>query len=201
MQSQNRIVEMRLPLIENKMLRPDSWVETHNEAIRCARTLKRAYGELLKVLIEVERREIFYQFEKTSLYSYCVDILELPKHTAYDFIDVVRTAKTIPALAEAVIEGRTSISKARRVCSVITEKNQKEWIGLVCECSQSIVQRCVAMANPRAAVSESLNYVSSDVLEIKFAVSEGWAGLLKEPRIYFQLGNGARSLPKKRFSF
>lgn len=173
--------DLQLPIL-TAVSREGSWVETHNEAIKCARSLKAAYGKLLKVLIEIERHQIFYQLEKTSLYYYCVETLELPKHTAYDFIDVVRTSKNIPALAQAVIDGRTSISKARRVCSVITEKNQKEWIGLVCECSQEIVKKCVAMANPRAAVEESINYVSGDVLEIKFAVSEEWATLLKETK-------------------
>lgn len=182
MQTFNENQKLRLPILATENTDSQSWLATHNEAIRCARNLKKSYADLLKVLIEVERREIFYQLEKTCLYRYCVDILELPKHTAYDFIDVVRTSKTIPDLAQAVIDGKTSISKARRVCSVITDKNQKEWIGLVTECTQEVIQKCVAMANPRAAVQESMNYVSGDVLEITFAVSEEWAELLKETK-------------------
>ncbi|RYZ76702.1 MAG: HNH endonuclease [Proteobacteria bacterium] len=36
------------------------------------------------------------------------------------------------------------------------------------------------MANPRAAVAESMKYVSADVLELKFAVSEEWSELLND---------------------
>lgn len=109
-----------------------------------------------------------------------MDVLDLPTHTAYDFIDVVRTSKLIPELAEAVISGRTTITKARRVCSVITIQNKKEWIDLASQCSQKIVQRAVAIANPRSIVPESLNYVSSNVLELRLAVSEEWAILSKD---------------------
>lgn len=168
--------------IDKQQISQAPWVGIHSRAVRCAQNLKSAYGELLEVLIEVEAEEVFYQLEKTSLFRYCVDVLLLPKHTAYDFIDVVRTSKEIPALAQAVIEGRATISNARRVCSVITVENQAPWIDLVCECPQSTIQKCVAMAKPKSAVPEKLEYVSGDLLKIEFAVSEEWAELLKETK-------------------
>ena len=151
------------------------WVHFHSVAVRCARNLKSAYSELLKALIDISDRRIYYQLELTSLHDYWVDVVQLPPQTAYDFTDVIRTSKLIPALAEAVISGRTTISKARRVCSVITIENQKGWIDLACECSQKIIKKAVAMANPRSIVPETLNYVSGDVLELRLAVTESWA--------------------------
>lgn len=129
-------------------------------------------------MIVIDERQIYFQLEVTSLYDYCVGYLELPTHTAYDFLDVIRKSKLVPALAEAVIEERTTMSKARRVCSVINPENQTAWIELACECSQKIIRKAVATANPRSIVSETLNYVSSDVLELRLAVSEEWAELL-----------------------
>ena len=156
------------------------WAECHNRAVRGVRNLRSAQSEVLMALIEVEERKVYHQFEVTSLYSYCVDILGLPAHTSYDFIDVVRTSKTIPNLAKAVIEGRTTITKARRICSVLTVENQKQWIELACECSQKIVQKAAAMANPRAAAPESLKYISGELLELTVAVSEEWSELLTD---------------------
>jgi hypothetical protein len=156
------------------------WSECHNRAVICVRNLRSAQSELLIALIEVEERKVYYQLEVTSLYLYCVDVLGLPMHTAYDFIDVIRTSKTIPNLAKAVIEGRTTITKARRICSVITIENQKTSIDLACECTQKIIQKAVAMAKPRAAAPESLNYISGDVLQLTFAVSEEWSILLND---------------------
>lgn len=162
---------------EKNSVRP-SWKTLHERAVSCADRLKDSYKDMLKALIEIEDRQIYFQLEVTSLYSYCVDILGLPPHTSYDFIDVIRTSKTVPELAEAILQGRTTISKARRVCSVITPENQKGWIDLVSECSHRIVQKCVAMANPRAAVPETMTYLSGDVLKLRLAVSEEWAELL-----------------------
>lgn len=172
--------DLALPLFHSPNSAP--WVEIHNRAIVCARNLKKAYRELLEVLIEVEENQIYFQLEKPSLYRYCVDCLLLPKHTAYDFIDVVRTSKEIPALAQAVIEGRATITNARRICSVITPHNQSEWINLVCECPQAVIQKCVAMASPKAAVEEKLTYVAESTLKLELGVSEDWATLLKETK-------------------
>ena len=169
-----------LPILNFKV--NAEWVNFHNVAVRCARNLKSAYSDLLKALIDISEREIYFQFEVTSLHDYCVDVLDLPPQTAYDFTDVIRTSKLIPALAQAVISGRTTISKARRVCSVITVENQKGWIDLACECSQKIIKKAVAMANPRSIVPETLNYVSGDVLELRLAVSESWAELLADTK-------------------
>lgn len=158
------------------------WVSLHNRAMTSARNLKVAYIDLLRVLIEIERDQVFYQLKTTSLHDYCVNILGLPTHTAYDFIDVIRTSKDVPALAEAIYSGRTTISKVRRVCSVITPKNQKEWINAICECSFRLIKKMVALANPRAAVEEKIEYVAADVLEINFSVSEKWVELLAETK-------------------
>jgi hypothetical protein len=155
-----------------------SWKTLHERAVSCADRLKDSYKDMLKALIEIEDRQIYFQLEVTSLYSYCVDLLGLPPHTSYDFIDVIRTSKTVPELAEAILQGRTTVSKARRVCSVITPENQKGWIDLVSECSHRIVQKCVAMANPKAAVPETMTYLSGDVLKLQLAVSEEWGELL-----------------------
>ncbi|RYZ80648.1 MAG: hypothetical protein EOP06_24950, partial [Proteobacteria bacterium] len=156
----------------------DSFVSIHDRAMKAAANLKRCEVELLEAISDVERRQVYFQFELTSLFQYCVEILGLSRHAAYDFITVMRKSAEVPALHEAIQSGKTTISKARKICSVITERNSKEWIELTQHCSSRIVERCVAMANPRSAVQESMKYVSGDVLEFKFAVSEEWSELL-----------------------
>lgn len=158
------------------------WLTAHNRAVICATNLKSAYRDMLELLIEIDENNFYFQLEKPDLHSYCTEILDLPNHTAYDFVNVIRTSRLVPELAHAVLSGRTSISKARRVCSVITPFNKAEWIELICECALPLIKRAVAMANPRAAVEESMRYVSGDVLELKFAVSEEWVDLLNDTK-------------------
>ncbi|RYZ86453.1 MAG: HNH endonuclease [Proteobacteria bacterium] len=152
----------------------------HDRAMMAASNLKRSEIEMLEALIDVESRQVYYQMEIKDLFQYCTEMLGLSRHASYNFITVMNKSKEVPALLEAIRDGSTTVSKARKICSVVTEKNAKEWIGLTRECPSRIVERAVAMANPRAAVHESMKYVSAEVLELKFAVSEEWSELLNE---------------------
>lgn len=87
MQAQTQIL---IPTIANDFVKIERnntrWVDVHNRAMACAKNLKLAYIDLLRVLIEIERDQIFYQLKTTTLHEYCVQILGLPTHTAYDII-------------------------------------------------------------------------------------------------------------------
>lgn len=154
-------------------------IEIHEQAMTVACDLKSNYLELFEVLLLVEERQIYMSFDVTCLYTYCVELLELSPQTAKDFITVVRKSLEVPELADAIRSTKTTISKARKVCPVLTSDNAHEWIALACECSTRVVEKAVAQAKPREAVRESMTYVSSDVLEFKLAVSEEWESLLK----------------------
>ncbi len=161
-----------------KIVNKRSAIEIHGEAVAVAKDFKNDYLRMFDVLMEVESRQIYYDFEVTSLHMYCVELLELSKHVANDFINVVRKSLEIPQLADAIRSRKVTIAKARKVCSVIDESNYREWIDLVVHCSCREVERTVAAANPKAAVQESMKYVSGDALELKVGVNEEWSELL-----------------------
>lgn len=152
----------------------------HNEAMLVAADYKRCEARLFSVIGQLDEKKVYFDFHIASLFEYCVEMLGLSRHTAYNFIDVVRKSREVPALGEAVLSGRTTVSKARKVCSVITPENAKEWIDLTVHCSTRVVEKAVAQANPRAAIYETMEYVSGDTLEFKLAVSEEWSELLVE---------------------
>ena len=156
----------------------NSYEAIHERAMRAAANYRRSEIEMLDAIADVESRQIYYQMKIKDLFQYCTEMLNLSRHATYNFINVMKKGKEVPALLEAIRDGSTTVSKARKICSVIDEENAKDWIGLTRECSSRIVERAVAMANPRAAVFESLKYVSGDTLELKFAVSEEWSVLL-----------------------
>ena len=161
-----------------QIVKKRSSVEIHNEAVGVAKDIKSDYLRMFNVLMEVESQQIYYDFEVTSLQAYCVELLELSRHVANDFINVVRKSLEIPQLADAVRSRRVTISKARKVCSVIDGANFKEWIDLVIHCSAREVERTVAAANPKAAIQESMTFISGDALELRVGVSEEWSELL-----------------------
>lgn len=158
--------------------KPLTTLELHNEAVSVAKDLKSYYLKMFEVLIQVEDRQLYHQLDVPSFYLYCVELLELSPSVAKDFITVVRKSLEVPQLAEAVRTKRITISKARKICSVINEKESSEWIELAANCSTRIVEKAVALANPREAVYETLTYASAERLELKLGVSEDWATLL-----------------------
>jgi hypothetical protein len=103
--------------------REPSAVRLHNEAMNLAQKYRLCEAELLEALTRVEREKIYLTFEITSLHEYCVEMLGLSRHTANNFIDVMRASLEVPALAEAIYSGRTTISKARKICDWPLAKN------------------------------------------------------------------------------
>lgn len=159
-----------------------SAIAIHNEAMSVAKDIKERYLKLFEILLVVERRQMYFEFDVPSLHLYCVELLELSKDVTKDFIAVVRKSLEVPELAEAIRSEKLTVPKARKICSVLTPANYRDWIGLAIECSCRIVERCVSMANPKEAVGESLKYVSGDIMEFKGGVTEEWAELLKRTK-------------------
>jgi hypothetical protein len=81
-----------------------------------------------------------------------------------------------------VREKKVTISKARKICPVLTNDNAKEWLDLAQECSCRVIEKAVASVRPREAVHESMKYVAEDTLEFKLAVDEEWEALLNETK-------------------
>ncbi|RYZ68026.1 MAG: hypothetical protein EOP05_16940, partial [Proteobacteria bacterium] len=109
---------------------PNSYVAIHDRAMIAAANYKRSEIAMLEAIMQVEARQVYFQFELTSLFQYCVELLGLSRHAAYDFITVMRKSAEVPALLEAIRNGSTTVSKARKICSVVTVRNSKEWIEL-----------------------------------------------------------------------
>lgn len=154
----------------------------HEKAILLAGDLRSKYLELFEILIEVELEQIYLQFDIPSFYTYCTELLELSPQISKDFSVVIKKSQAVPALAKAIREKRITISKARKICSVLTELDAKKWIELAETCTTRIIEKAVAQANPKEAVVETLTYASESRLELKLGVSEEWAKLLSQTK-------------------
>jgi hypothetical protein len=157
-------------------------LDIHARAMSIAQQIKFNHLQLFEILLQVEELQIYLSFDITSLYTYCVELLQLSPQSAKDFIVVVRKSLEVQALAEALRKQKTTISKARKICPVLTSDNASEWIALACECPTRVIEKAVAQAKPREAAHESMTYVSGDVLEFKLAVTEEWERLLKQTK-------------------
>src|SRR5437899_1788808 len=101
--------------------------EIHVQALEVARRYHSSVGELLDVLIRLDQSKAYWELECTSLFSYCITHLKLSEDVALNFITVARKAVDVPALKQAVQENHITLSKARRICSVLKPENQTQW--------------------------------------------------------------------------
>ncbi len=148
------------------------------EAVKAVASCQKSEAYPLRVIEVVSEKELHLDCGLPSLYSYCTRLLHISEGIAYALIAVINKAKEVPELIEAIESGKVSLSKAKKICSVITPKNHKEWIDLATYETSRVIEKCVAQANPKDAVKESVQYKSADRIEFKLGVSEEWMELL-----------------------
>ena len=144
----------------------------HEEALRVAAKYLRAEADLLDILQKVEEHRVYRHFECTSLYAYAVKILNLSDDTALNFISVARKAKEVPALKQKIREGKFSVSKARKITSVLTPENQCQWIEMAISLPQKKLEREVAKVNPKAAMPHRMKYLSGTRVYLSLNLAE-----------------------------
>ena len=97
----------------------------------------------------------------------------------YNLIAVARKAKVMPALQSAIQSGSLTVSKARKITSVLAPDNQEEWVLKAQTLSSRRLEEEVAKVNPRAAVKESVKFVGEDRLELRVGISKSLEEKLK----------------------
>jgi len=116
----------------------------HEEAKRTAQRFKRAEADLLEILQKIEEKKVFLHYGHTSLFQYAVEELDLTEHIALNFIKVARKAREIPELKKEIQKGNLSVSKARKITSVIKKENFPVWLEKLKTLPQKELEKEVA---------------------------------------------------------
>ena len=169
--------------------------QLHAKALSVAQNYKRCEIELIEILEQVDKYKICYSFGYSSLYSYAADYLGLSKDVAAIFINVARKTRELPSLKAEIKQGNITVSKARRMTSVINTHNQENWLNLARTCSKAQLEKEVAKVHPKQAVLTKTKYIHAE-LEIKDkAVIKC---LEKEVRVQLQVGISEELMLKLR---
>ncbi len=153
--------------------------QIHARALEIADRYRKCVRELIEILQTVDGRKTYRNYECTSLYQYAVTHLKLSESVAMNFITVARKAVEVPAIKDDIESGAITLTHARKMCSVITAKNQDHWLGLSKTVSSKVLEREVAKVNPKASVTESTTYVSGDRIALRLGVSQEFIDRLK----------------------
>jgi hypothetical protein len=153
--------------------------ELHSAAMSASQNHKLAEATLVSVLEVVEQKQIYLEFGTATLFKYCVEILDLSKAISYELVAVINKGREVPEIKSAVKNGEISLSKAKKICSVITPADHKQWLALARVETSRNIEKCVGLARPEKTV-ESAFYKTEDRLQYQLGVSEVWMTELEE---------------------
>jgi len=144
----------------------------HKKALEVVAKFKQAEADLISILQEIEDHRVFMKLGYTSLFNYCVQALGLSESVTSNFVTVARKARHAPVLQAAILNGTLSVSKARKITSVLTLENQDEWVEKAKQMTTRKLEQEVARVATREAMPERLRFVSEDRLELQLGISK-----------------------------
>jgi hypothetical protein len=144
----------------------------HLNAVASVDRLKASEADLLVNLQKVRESRAYEFMGYKNIYLYAVHALRLSEGQAYAFTAVAKAAAKLPDLQSAIIEGDISVSMAKRVLPVINESNEEKWVHDLKTKTKREIEKEVARENPRAAVPDQAKYVTEDLMEMRFGISE-----------------------------
>jgi len=144
----------------------------HINAVEKTAKYLTAEAELIEALDEVEKYRAFIRLGYGSLWTYCTEALKLSESVAASFIGVMRKSREVPELKAAIRAGDFSVSKARKIVSVITPENKQTWIELCKTLPCKKLEKEVVHVNPKEAIREGARSVQENRIKLTIGVSE-----------------------------
>src|SRR6185369_106419 len=142
----------------------------HSQALVISKELKRQEFLMIEILQEIDEQKVFRFLGFKSLFQYATSGLGLGEQRAYTFILVSRKSAKISQFQEALRSGKLTLSKAKKITSVITPENAEHWLSKANVMSQRQLERAVAKVNPKLSVEEGFRFISENILEFKAAL-------------------------------
>jgi 5-methylcytosine-specific restriction endonuclease McrA len=114
------------------------------------RDQRRADCELLRLLLEVERRRLHAREGCSSLYIYCVEVLNIPEPSAYNRLKAARAAGRFPVILEMLAAGELHLTGIALLEPHLTEDNHQELLAACRRRSKRKIQELLAARFPQA---------------------------------------------------
>jgi hypothetical protein len=109
-------------------------------------------ASLIALLAEIDARKLYLAEGFSSLFAYCIDILQLTEHAAYSRIEVARTARMWPVIFELIADGSVTVTSVRLLSASLTEGNHRELLAAAVHKTKREVEKLVAALRPQPPV-------------------------------------------------
>jgi len=144
----------------------------HERAQELVTRYLKTESELIVILQKIDHSKAYRELGSSSLYAYATEKLGLPDGAVYNLITVARKAREVPALQSEIQNGSLTVSKARRIASVVTLENQEHWITLAKTLPKAALEKEIARVAPQTLTPERAKYVTADRIKLEIGVSE-----------------------------
>ena len=144
----------------------------HEKALEISTRYKRDESDLIDILEQVDTHQVYLHFQCSSLFQYGVERLKLSENVVYNLIAVMRKARVIPELKEAVREGKIHLSNAKRIVPVLNQENKEELLQKAANLSLRKLEKEIVKIKPELAVVERATYVTDTRVKLELSLTE-----------------------------
>src|SRR5262245_27862761 len=123
---------------------------------------RRTEADLVAHIAEVDYRGLYAAKACSSMFSYCVEVLNLSEPEAYLRIGVGRAARRFPAVLPMLADGRLHLSAIALLTPHLTERNCEMFLARAARRSKRQIEELIA-GSPRSPMSRR-RYGSSRLL-------------------------------------
>lgn len=159
-----------------------TWKQIHEKALAASAEFRRSESVLLEILIQADALKVFERFGLSSTFGYCVEVLKLSEDQAFAFIRVARKSKEVPQLRQAISEGVLTVSKAKKIASVLTPANQSAWIEKAIELPARALEREVVKQIPQTLVPDRVKPLTETFSGLHCMIDRETEALLEEAK-------------------
>ena len=130
--------------------------ELLNATVLAARDERRATGELLALLAEVDARRLYLGEGCSSLFAYCTQVLRLSEHAAYHRIEAARAVRQYPVILERVTNSDLTLTAVALLRPYLTPENHEALLASARHKSKREVEYQIACLAPKVAAKALL---------------------------------------------
>jgi hypothetical protein len=123
------------------------------EEVKClAASERQATARLVASLAELDARRLYLGEGCSCLFTYCVQVLHLSEHAAFNRIEAARAARRFPLILERLADGSVHLTAIRLLAPKLTPENHRTVLDAARHKSKREIEQLIAGMNPRPDV-------------------------------------------------
>jgi len=115
--------------------------------------------ELIVHLAEMDRRKLHRGLGYRSLFEYCLKVLRLSEHAAFNRIEAARLGRLLPGVLDRLADGSINLTTLRLLAPHLREKNHLEVLAAAAGLKKKEVEVLIAGLAPKPDVADSIRKV------------------------------------------